>query len=249
MSSERQQLEQNNPWWGEHVHRYHEVLPYIGKTDKILDIACGTGFGSDILSQSAAEGLVIGGDIAADAIQECNDNWQRSNLRFEVMDGTNLAFPDEYFDKIVSFETIEHTIHYEKMLAEFWRVLKPGGMAFISTPNFPINSPSGKVTNPYHTQEFTYEQLDSILKKQFKKYSITGQKYSRYDNGKVPKIGKLIEWFFGIIGIRKLPYSIKTGVSKLFTGKAFYPDATDYSFVTDMAAIKKCKTFYSICRK
>ncbi|MBS1656316.1 MAG: class I SAM-dependent methyltransferase [Bacteroidetes bacterium] len=248
MSSERQLLNHNDPWWGEHVHRYHEVLPYIQGEDKILDLACGTGFGSDILARHTT-GMVTGGDIDAEAIKECSINWQRSNLEFRVLDGTKLDFPDAYFDKIVSFETIEHTTQYREMLHEFYRVLKPGGIAFISTPNFPINSPSGKVTNPYHTQEFVYEELEGILKEVFPSVETRGQKYSRYDHGQTPAIGKLVEWLFNIIGIRKLPYPVKNAVSQFFIHKPFYPTDKDFDMVKEKAAILKCKTFFCICRK
>src|SRR5258705_1094653 len=183
MSSERQLLDPEDPWWGEHVHRYKEVLSVVKKEDVILDLACGTGFGSDILAEHT-EGEVIGGDIAEEAIEECNKNWKRPQLRFRVLDGTRLTYESNYFDKIVSFETIEHTTEYERMLREFWRVLKPGGIAFISTPNFPINSPSGKVLNPYHTQEFTYDELKGVLGNIFADVTIKGQKYSGQENRK-----------------------------------------------------------------
>lgn len=247
MASERQLLS-NDPWWGEHVHRYNEVLPLMGKNDTVLDLACGTGFGSDILAQHTT-GEVIGGDIAAEAVEECSRTWKRPNLKFAVLDGTALPYPDMHFDKVISFETIEHTTAYREMLREFHRVLKPGGIAFISTPNFPINSPSGKVTNPYHTQEFTYDELKNVLEDVFGNLDMKGQKYSRYDSGKVPKIGKLVDWFFNIIGIRKLPYQVKNSVSKFFTRKPFYPEADDYTMVGAKADILKCKTFFCLCRK
>jgi ubiquinone/menaquinone biosynthesis C-methylase UbiE len=249
MSSERQLLNQNDPWWGEHVHRYNEALRFVNGADIILDIACGTGFGSDILAQHT-KGLVIGGDIADDAIRECAASWKRDNLKFEVLDGTKLPYHENYFDKIVSFETIEHTTKYKEMLQEFCRVLKPGGIAFISTPNFPINSPTGKVLNPYHTQEFTYGELKSILSGIFREVKITGQKYSRYDDGKANKSGKIIYSFFNIIGIRKFtPFKVKNRVSKFFTGKPFYPVPEDFSLATDEEILLKCKTFFCICRK
>jgi ubiquinone/menaquinone biosynthesis C-methylase UbiE len=248
MSSERQQLNEYDPWWGEHVHRYNEVLPYVGKQDIILDLACGTGFGSDILSQHT-NGIVIGGDIAAEAIAACRKTWSGTNLRFEVLDGTKLSYPDGYFDKIVSFETIEHTTRYIDMLREFKRVLKPGGIAFISTPNFPVNSPSGKITNPYHTQEFTYDELNSILNEIFQNVELKGQRYSRYDDGKVSKFGKVIDFIFNIIAIRKLPYQLKNSVSHFFTGKDFYPTEFDFKMVMEKSAILKCKTFFCLCRK
>jgi ubiquinone/menaquinone biosynthesis C-methylase UbiE len=248
MSSERQLLGTNDPWWGEHVHRYQEVVPYIASNDTVLDLACGTGFGSDILSRHT-NGIVIGGDIAIDVIEKCNNTWKRKNLLFEVLNGTKLPYKDAYFDKIVSFETIEHTIHYMEMLEEFFRVLKPGGLLFLSTPNFPVNSPSGEVTNPYHTQEFTYDELERMLYKVFTDIKVKGQKYSRYDNIGVPRFGKIIEWFFAIKGIRKLPYNIKNGISRFFIKKPFFPTPDDYTLIDDEATIFKCKTFFCICRK
>lgn len=247
MASERQLLG-NDPWWGEHVHRYNEVLPLIAPHDKVLDIACGTGFGTDIIA-GKTQGVVTGGDISADAIRECAATWTRPNVRFAVLDGTALPYSDGYFDKIVSFETIEHTIQYREMIREFFRVLKPGGMAFISTPNFPVNSPTGKVLNPYHTQEFTYDELKQILTAVFPEVKMMGQKYSKYDSGKTPKIGKAVDFFFNIIGIRKLPYQVKNGVSRFFTGKPFFPEADDYIMVEEKNALLKCKTFYCVCRK
>jgi ubiquinone/menaquinone biosynthesis C-methylase UbiE len=248
MSSERQLLNYNDPWWGEHVHRYYEVIPHIAKEDIILDLACGTGFGSDILAQYTA-GKVIGGDISGEAVNECAVNWQRHNLNFEVLDGAALPYNDRYFDKIVSFETIEHTTQYQKMIGEFYRVLKPGGIAFISTPNFPVNSPSGKVTNPYHTQEFTLPELEEILHKFFPIVAVYGQRYSRYDDPSVSRFGKVIDFLFNIIGIRKLPYSIKNGVSEFFTGKTFYPTASDYKMTSDKERVLRCKTFFCVCKK
>lgn len=248
MSSERQLLGTTDPWWGEHIHRYQEVVPYIASKDTILDLACGTGFGSDVLS-SHTEGIVIGGDIAIEVIKECNSTWKRKNLLFEMLDGTKLPYNDAYFDKIVSFETIEHTEYYLEMLREFFRALKPGGLLFLSTPNFLVNSPSGVVTNPYHTQEFTYDELKKMLYDVFTDIKIKGQKYSRYDDATVPKFGKTIEWFFAIKGIRKLPYNIKNGVSRLFIKKPFYPSSGDYTMVDDKETILKCKTFFCICRK
>lgn len=249
MSSERQLLNENDPWWGEHIHRYNEALRFVGSSDSILDIACGTGFGSDILAQHT-NGLVIGGDIDAEAISECSTNWKRTNLKFEVLDGTKLPYSENYFDKIVSFETIEHTTKFKEMLKEFHRVSKPGGIAFISTPNFPVNSPTGKVLNPYHTQEFTYVELKTLLNEIFSDVKITGQKYSRYDDGKVNKSGKFIFSFFNIIGIRKFtPFSIKNKVSLFFTKKPFYPVPEDFTLVSDERDLLKCKTFFCICRK
>jgi ubiquinone/menaquinone biosynthesis C-methylase UbiE len=248
MAEERLLHEEDNPWRGEHYFRYEELKKYIGKADKVLDIACGTGYGTNKIA-SYTTGNVTGGDISAEAVADCNKIWKKSNLNFRVLDGTNLDFPDGYFDKVVSFETIEHTTSYMAMLKEFNRVLHVDGTAIISTPNFLINSPKGFIENPYHTQEFVLDELDGILKSVFDNVTIYGQKYSRYDPPAPPLLGRLAEGVLKIKGIRKLPLSFKNSVAKTLIKKSFYPDVDDFALVTDRKTILKCQTFFCICKK
>ena len=250
MSSERQLLESQSRWWGEHVHRYKEALKYIRDENVVLDIACGTGFGTDILA-SHTRGKVIGGDIAAEAIEECRRQWKRSNIEFRVLDGTHLDFSDNYFDIIVSFETIEHTTQYAKMIAEFARVLKPGGRLILSTPNAVITSPDGVIGNPYHTQEFRYEELKALLAGGFASLEIYGQRYSRYDKKSFGKrTGGFFERLFLSFGVRKLPYRVRSGVMKFLFGFPLYPRPEDFLIETDEKLIReKSPVLLAVCKK
>jgi ubiquinone/menaquinone biosynthesis C-methylase UbiE len=249
MSSERQPVESAGPWWGEHVHRYNEALLLINAGDIVLDIACGTGFGTDIIA-SKTRGKVIGGDIAAEAIDECRKHWQKSNLEFNVLDGTRLDFPDQYFDKIVSFETIEHTGLYQAMVAEFARVLKPGGQLILSTPNREVSSPDGIILNPFHVQEFTFEELKHILEISFSSVQLSGQRYSRYDKRSMKRrAGKFFEKLFLSFGIRKLPYILRSGFMKAFFGYPLYPRETDFVLEKNIKRIKQeCPVQFAICQ-
>ncbi|MBI3519557.1 MAG: class I SAM-dependent methyltransferase [Bacteroidetes bacterium] len=249
MSSERQLNSENNPWWGEHLHRYQEAAKLLPKKHlKILDIACGSGFGSDFLAQLG--NTVIGGDVSESAIAECRSKFNRSDISFEVVDGTNLPYTDETFDVIISFETIEHTTKYQKMLNEFKRVVKKDGVIILSTPNFLINSPTGIIVNPYHTQEWTYEELYEILNNTFSNVKLLGQAYTRYRNKRQLKyrIGKIVENIFYTRGVRKLPISFQDKTMKMLIGEPMYPLPNNYSFVEELNEIKKCKTFFAICK-
>ena len=250
MSSERQLLEEQSPWWAEHIHRYNEVLKIIKSTDTLLDIACGTGFGSNILAKKAAQ--VIGGDIDKTTITENNTIYQKENLTFQELDGTKLPFDDNTFDVLVSFETIEHTIHYEEMIKEFKRVVKPTGKLFISTPNFYLNSPSGIVTNPFHTQEFTPDDFIALISTYFQKFEIFGQEYIRYKNKKTinHRIAYTIEQFHYLRGIRKLPLKFQNIAINLLINKPQYPTLEDYTLTKDRSIIaEKCITQIAICEK
>ena len=250
MSSERQPVESAGRWWGEHMHRYNEALLHINPDDIVLDIACGTGFGTDIIA-GKTKGMVTGGDIAEEAINECKSRWQKSNLEFKVLDGTRLDFPDQYFNKIVSFETLEHTGKYQEMTAEFARVLKPGGLLILSTPNREVSSPDGIIINPYHIQEFTYEELKDILETSFSQVELSGQRYIRYDKKSISfRFGRFFEKLLLSFGIRKLPYALRSGFMKIVFGYPLYPRENDFVLEKDINRIKKeCPVQFAVCKK
>lgn len=249
MSSERQLDDTNNPWWGEHIHRYEEAAKLISKQQSnVLDIACGSGFGSNFLATLRHN--VVGGDISESAIEECNNKYKATNLIYQVVNGLKVPFQDEHFDAVVSFETIEHTKEFMTMLNEFRRIVKSEGVVIISTPNFIVNSPKGYIVNPYHAQEWEYHELKQILEKVFNRVEIYGQKYSRYDNRKLSfKIGNLFEKLMYLRGIRKLPISFQDRIMKMIIKKPMYPLKDDYVLVSNEEDIKKCKTFFAICKR
>jgi SAM-dependent methyltransferase len=133
------------------------------------------------------------------------------------------------------------------MLNEFKRVLKPNGKLFLSTPNRIINSPLGIITNPFHTQEWNYNELKIILNNHFSNYKIFGQHYRRFDKSK-----GTVFWVEKLLykkGIRKLPIKLQDRIMSLLGKQQLYPLADDFIFVENIDSIEKCKTFYAICRK
>jgi len=216
----------------------------------MLDLACGSGYGSDILSE-IKHCTIYGGDIEPEAIAQCKKDWTNNpSLYFEVMDATNLRFDDHFFDKIISLETIEHLTGYRKMVAEFNRVTKPGGTVIISTPNIKISSPGGKIISPYHTQEFTYDELKAVLTAEFDDVVIYGQKYSRYENGSKKTGMRWVEKLLLKRGIRKLSYSLRNRVFSGMFGYTLYPVASDFKLFTDKGYIEQsCHVLYAVCKK
>lgn len=248
MSSERQENSPDNPWWGEHVHRYEVALAYLSPGSRILDIACGSGFGSYLFAEKGHN--VIAADLSEETILQCKKDFQHPQLNYVVADATKLPFPDEHFDAVVSFETIEHTTQYTEVLSEFKRVTKRNGLILISTPNILINSPDGVVRNPYHTQEWNYKQLSEILKAAYPEVKIYGQAYQRYSNrsGLKNKLAQFTENFLYLRGVRKLPLRIQNVIIRSLIGKPMYPLAEDYTMVSELKEINFCKTFFAVCR-
>lgn len=168
--------ESNNRLAEEHVLRYKFITKYCyGKN--ILDIACGTGYGSYYLSQVAS--LVTGVDISPLSIQTANERYKNNNLSFMIGDCSQVSF-EHKFDVIVSFETIEHLeedsrIKFYNMCSNF---LENDGIFLVSTPNKKICSPySDKPLNKFHVLEFTKQKLELELSKIFTIQEWFGQRF------------------------------------------------------------------------
>ena len=151
----------------EHLHRYRLARTYCsGKV--VLDAACGTGYGSAILAETAA--AVHGIDIADEAVALCRKTFHRENLSFQTASVESLPFPDRFFDVIVSFETIEHVPEevQKKFLAEIRRLLKPDGVLVISSPDRQYYTVERNKVNPYHVAEFFRRDFFALLEGSFR---------------------------------------------------------------------------------
>ncbi|MGN7715304.1 class I SAM-dependent methyltransferase [Hyphomicrobiales bacterium] len=157
----------------EHLHRYAFARDLTAGRD-VLDIACGEGYGSAMISENANS--VIGVDIAADAIAYARQTYVRENLNFLEGSATKIPVADASVDVVVSFETIEHLEDHEAMLAEIKRVLRPGGILVISSPNKKIYSDETGYSNPYHVKELYTEEFLELVSRYFKNVRHYAQK-------------------------------------------------------------------------
>lgn len=158
----------------EHTNRYIFARPLV-KDKKVLDAACGTGYGSAILSKTAAS--VFGVDISKEAISYAKNNYSAPNISFSVADIESLPFEDNFFDVVVSFETIEHvdTQKQEKFLSEVKRTLKKDGIFIVSTPNRDVYKERGE--NHFHVAELFFAEFKTLLEHHFKNVKIFSQKF------------------------------------------------------------------------
>lgn len=159
----------------QHVGRYLFASSYVcGKT--VLDAACGSGFGSNILSEKAKK--VVGIDNSLDAIHYCKEHYKKPNLSFLQMNCNRLALPSSIYDVVVSFETLEHVQDADVLLQELSRVLKQGGMLIMSTPNRENFSLYTKgVKNPFHIKEYDENEFAKLIGTHFEMKEILGQKF------------------------------------------------------------------------
>lgn len=161
----------------EHLDRYLFAKKFV-KNKTVLDIACGTGYGSFELAKSGAK-KVIGGDISKEAIDYATQKYIKNNLSFKEMSAESIDIQDNSIDIVVSFETVEHLPNYKKFLIEVERVLKSGGLFICSSPNKIITSPfTKKPLNSFHIKEFKVKELMSLLKNnKFVDVEVFGQSF------------------------------------------------------------------------
>ncbi len=148
----------------EHWHRYLIAQNHVSGC-RVLDVASGEGYGSHLLAQRAAS--VVGVDLSSDAVAHAATRYQMSNLRYVAASCLNVPEPDASFDVIVSFETIEHIAEHEAFLREVDRLLAPGGLFVISSPNRPEYSDRTGYKNEFHVKELDRDELRALLDKHF----------------------------------------------------------------------------------
>jgi len=157
----------------EHLHRYHYAARFCaGK--QVLDVACGEGYGSQILSGVAAS--VIGVDIAAETVEHARGRYGSDRLRFVEASAALLPLEDASVDVVVSFETIEHHDQHEEMLSEIRRVLRPGGLLVMSSPNKQYYTIEPGYSNPYHVKELFREELVALVGRYFRHHAVYSQR-------------------------------------------------------------------------
>lgn len=189
---------------------YLFCLEYV-RGKRVLDAACGEGYGSFLLSTIANR--VIGIDIDSTKLLRASRNYYSTHLDFTKMDVTRLAFPDEYFDVIVSIETLEHLpeMGIHQFLSEVTRTLRRNGVFILTTPNHPIYSALTKTKG--HISEKSVVELRELLSRYFRSIKFY------FEN--VPKSKSQSRTYSTIRGVKErilslMPIKLANRISQIF---------------------------------
>ncbi|HMJ71696.1 MAG TPA: class I SAM-dependent methyltransferase [Cyclobacteriaceae bacterium] len=167
-----EEIPSDNPIHQRLLKAYVVAADYI-KGD-VLEVGCGEGRGIDLVLPRAKSYSAI--DKIADVIDQLKTRYPTGT--FYSGNIPPLApFTDNAFDVVITFQVIEHIQDDISFLKEIHRVLKPGGLAIITTPNRPMSLSR----NPWHIREYTGQELGDICRKIFRTVDVKGI----YGNGKV----------------------------------------------------------------
>jgi SAM-dependent methyltransferase len=161
-----------NYWFRRHLAVYEWIGARVAGL-RVVDMACGEGYGSEVLSRSAAR--VLGVDANPEAHEHAHLRYRRQNLGFERGLVENHGEPSSV-DAVVFLQTIEHVHDPVAVLEHLRSILAPGGMAYISTPNLLTLAPPGaeKSDNPWHLKEYRAAEFRRLCDSVFDHVELLG---------------------------------------------------------------------------
>jgi SAM-dependent methyltransferase len=166
-----------NYWFRRHLAVYEWIGARVAGL-RVVDMACGEGYGSEVLSRSAA--AVLGVEANPEAFEHARLRYVRQNLAFE-RGMVELHGSEDSFDAVVFLQTIEHVQDPRGVLEHFRAILAPGGVAYVSTPNVLTLAPPGaaKSDNPWHVREYRTSEFRELCRSVFSDVELLGLFHAR----------------------------------------------------------------------
>jgi 2-polyprenyl-3-methyl-5-hydroxy-6-metoxy-1,4-benzoquinol methylase len=136
------------------------------KNKKIINVACGEGYSSTILSRANPR-FITNIDLDLETIKKAKEKYGNDKCEFICQDAESLVFKENSFDTAISMETIEHFKDPNKFLSDLKKITKPSSIIVISTPNGSFTNKVGFKMSPFHVKEYTTNEMKSIIQKHF----------------------------------------------------------------------------------
>lgn len=152
---------------------YEMATEYLKPNSRILDLACGAGFGTRILSKAidsfnelpGEKSQLIAGDLNPSTLQYSKNQNENLEVNWTILDATDISLPDSSIDFFTCFETLEHVSNLDSALSEFARILAPTGIGFFSTPQ---NCFGDIPLTWWHEKEFSFQEIYDAISMHFK---------------------------------------------------------------------------------
>jgi 2-polyprenyl-3-methyl-5-hydroxy-6-metoxy-1,4-benzoquinol methylase len=168
---------EENYWFRRHLAVYEWIAAQVEGL-RVIDMACGEGYGSDVLATAAAS--VVGVDANPEAHEHARLRYRRANLRFARDLVESFAEPA---DAVVFLQTIEHLQDPGAVLERFRSLVtsEGRGTVFLSTPNVLTLAPKGapRSDNPWHVHEYRAEEFERLCRAHFASVRMYGLLHAR----------------------------------------------------------------------
>jgi SAM-dependent methyltransferase len=166
-----------NYWFRRHLASYEWIAARVAG-GRVLDLACGEGYGSDVLARRA--GHVVGVDANPEAHEHARLRYRRANLSFARGLVETFGDPGGY-DAVVFLQTIEHVQDPTAVLGHIRSLLTANGIAYVSTPNVLTLAPPGaeRSGNPWHLKEYRAEEFRGLCGSAFEDVELLGLFHAR----------------------------------------------------------------------
>jgi SAM-dependent methyltransferase len=164
---------EENYWFRRHLVVYEWIAARVHGR-RVVDLACGEGYGADVLARTAAR--VTGVDANPEAFEHARLKYPQ--VTFER---TMVELWRGDVDCVVFLQTIEHIQDPDAMLAHVRQLIEPGGVAYISTPNVLTLAPKGESRsgNPWHVREYRPEEYRALCERHFGQVDLLGLFHAR----------------------------------------------------------------------
>jgi 2-polyprenyl-3-methyl-5-hydroxy-6-metoxy-1,4-benzoquinol methylase len=166
---------EENYWFRRHLVVYEWIAQQLAGR-RVVDMACGEGYGAEVLARTAAG--VVGVDANPEAHEHARLRYRRENLRF-VRDLVESF--SEQADAVVFLQTIEHLEDPGGALAHFRSLVAPDGVVYLSTPNVLTLAPrwASRSGNPWHVHEYRAAEFERLCRASFATVQIHGLFHAR----------------------------------------------------------------------
>ena len=221
---------EENYWYQRHLVVYEWIRRRVGGL-RVIDMACGEGYGSDVLSRSAAS--VVGVDANPEAHEHAKARYSRPGLRFER---NMIQLFSEPADAVVFLQTIEHVQDPDELLEHFKRI---SDVAYISTPNVLTLAPPGaeRSGNPWHVHEYRAAEFRALLERHYGHVELLGLFHAR----------KLRAHELAIRHARWDHIHARIGITKRFYDR-FIPAISVRDFALRGDGLDRALDFVAVCR-
>jgi SAM-dependent methyltransferase len=222
-----------NYWYRRHLAVYEWIAARV-RCGTVLDMACGEGYGAAVMARRAAS--VVGVDGNPEAHEHAKRRYTGLNLSFEWGAVETFGEPATY-DAVVFLQTIEHVVDPPAVLGHFRRILKPGGVAYVSTPNLLTLAPAGhaKSDNPWHLREYRAQEFGALCRGTFGSVQMLGLFHAR--KLRVHEMALALGWD----AVHR-----RLGMTKAFYDR-FTPAIASHDFALRPDRLDKALDFLAVC--